>query len=409
MIRGLVMMGVGLLAVAIGLAVTIGTYAAVSGSGGHYFIAWGAVVYGVVQFFVGLLWFVRGLFSRRDRADFGRIIWPQSAVGRIVRLGALAAIAAIAWFVAPESWKTVSPSSLRTFAVSDDVNAVAYSPDGKWLAVAMGYGGIAILEASAGAQGKAPSRDSYDDVEAVAFSPDGRSLAAATHSGLRVWSSPDWRAADPVLVAQAPEGQYAVAFSPDGKAVAAGSISGGLLVFNAASGASLWRSGTGDSIDAVAFSRDGALVASGSEHGDLKLFNAATGASARALETGDYGFPITTLTFFRDGRLAAGGYEKPEISVFDSGTGALLQKLQAPSPLFGSPGNVWSIVTSPDESAIASGYADRSIRIWNAKTYALARTIFGHAKDVTALAYSPDGHELASGGADHVVKVWAAP
>jgi len=409
MIRGLTMMGIGLLAVGIGLAVTFGSYAAVSGSGGHYVVAWGAVVFGVVQFVVGLIQFVRGLFTKQGRATLRNIVWPQSGFGRIVRLGLLAAIAGIVWIVAPESWKTISPASLRTFPVNDDVSAAAYSPDGKWLAVATGYGGVEILDASTGAQGKAPALGAYEEIEAVAFSPDGRLLAAATHDGLRIWSSDDWSAANPVLVAQAPEGAYAVAFSPDGKEVATGSISKGLLVWNAASGAPLWQSSPGDSIDSVAFSRDGGLVGSGGSYGDVKLWNSATGALARALATEDSGFPISTLTFFRDGRLAAGGYQKPEISIFDSGTGTLLRKLQNAPPLFGSSGNVWSIAISPDDSWIASGYTDRSIRIWGAKTYSLERTIFGHAKDVTALAYSPDGHEFASGGADHVVKIWASP
>jgi WD40 repeat protein len=89
--------------------------------------------------------------------------------------------------------------------------------------------------------------------------------------------------------------------------------------------------------------------------------------------------------------------------------GTLLRKLQNASPLFGSAGAPWSIAISPDDRWITSGNTDRSIRIWDAKTYSLARSIFGHAKGVSALAFSPDGHEFASGGADHVVKIWASP
>jgi len=402
-------MGLGLLIAAIGLAITFGSYAAVSGSGGHYTIAWGAVVFGGLQFILGFFQFLRGIFTREGRASLRKIFWPQSGIGAVVRLGVLAAVAVIAWILAPESWKTISPASLRTFPVADDVSAVAYSQDGKWIAVALGDSGFKILNVNTGAEGKVPTLESYQDIQALAFSPDGRLLAAATSSGLRIWSSTDWGTADPVLVNQAAQGSYAAAFSPDGKKVAAGSVSQGMLVWEDPSNAHFWQSGTGDSIDSVAFSRDGNLVASGSETGEIKLWNSTNGALVRTLNNEDYGFPVSTLAFFQDGRLAAGGYQRPGIAIFDSGTGTLLRTLQNAAPLFGSPGDVWSIAISPDQSWMAAGYTDRSIRIWDAKTYSLAHTIFGHARDVKALAFSPEGQEFASGGADHVVKIWASP
>lgn len=406
---GLINMGIGLLVAAIGLAVTFGSYAAVSQSGGHYTIAWGAVAFGGLQFIIGFFQFLRGLFTKEGRATLRQIFWPQSGIGAAVRLGIAAAVAVIAWVIVPESWKTVSPASLRTFALGDEADCISYSPDGKWIAVAESYHGLEILDANTGAEGKLPTLDNYQEVQAVAFSPDGHSLAAATSSGLRIWSSADWGAANPVLVNQAAQGSYAVAFSPDGKKVAAGSVSQGMLVWDDPTNAHFRQSGMSDSIDAVAFSRDGNLVASANEYGDIKLWNSASGALVRSVDNDDTGFPIRILAFFQDGRLAAGGSERPGIGIFDGTTGALLRKLQAPSPLFGSPGDVWSIAISPDQSWIAAGYSDRSIRIWDAKTYSLAHSIFGHTGEVVAVRFSPDGRELASGSYDHVLKIWASP
>ncbi|HLH12324.1 MAG TPA: WD40 repeat domain-containing protein [Methylovirgula sp.] len=405
---GLINIGVGLLVAAAGLAISFGTYALARENGGHYYVTWGLVVVGGLQVLIGCGQFVRGLFTKEGRASLRNLFWPQSAAGVAARLGILVVAAGVFWIFAPESWKTVSPASLQSFSLRDDPDTVAYSPDGKWIAIAMGYGGLEILDANTGAEGKSPAAESYQDIQAVAFSPDGRSLAAATSSGLRIWSSSDWGSVTPTLAGKAADGNYAIAVSPDGKEIATGSVSRGILLWSGADGASLWRAGT-DSIDAVAFSRDGARVASGSEYGDIKIWNAATGAALGALDNPDSGFAIGTLVFFRDGRLAAGGYEKPGVSIFEGATGKLLARLQTAPPLFGAQGNVWSIAISPDESRLAVGYTDRSIRIWDAKTYSLVRTIFGHAKDVKALAYAPNGHELASGGADHVLKVWASP
>ena len=45
---------VGGLIFAVGLLVTIGSYSAASG-GGHYVVAYGAIIVGAIQFFVGLV------------------------------------------------------------------------------------------------------------------------------------------------------------------------------------------------------------------------------------------------------------------------------------------------------------------------------------------------------------------
>jgi WD40 repeat protein len=63
-----------------------------------------------------------------------------------------------------------------------------------------------------------------------------------------------------------------------------------------------------------------------------------------------------------------------------------------------------SLAYSPDGSIIASGGRNDPIRLWNAKTGQLLRTLPEHM--VWALAFSPDGARLASGGANKVVRLW---
>jgi hypothetical protein len=61
---GLVNIGIGLLLVAIGLAVTLATYAAAS-NGGHYVVAWGAVAVGAWRFIVGCFQLLHGAVARQ--------------------------------------------------------------------------------------------------------------------------------------------------------------------------------------------------------------------------------------------------------------------------------------------------------------------------------------------------------
>jgi WD40 repeat protein len=51
---------------------------------------------------------------------------------------------------------------------------------------------------------------------------------------------------------------------------------------------------------------------------------------------------------------------------------------------------------------------DRAIRVWDADTGTLTRTLRGHVRAVTAVCFSPDGGRLFSGSQDQTVRVWHA-
>lgn len=54
----------------------------------------------------------------------------------------------------------------------------------------------------------------------------------------------------------------------------------------------------------------------------------------------------------------------------------------------------------------AVGYADGSIRLWNASTGSVVTTFNGHKKAVTALAFDDAGVRLASGAQDTDLILW---
>lgn len=65
-----------------------------------------------------------------------------------------------------------------------------------------------------------------------------------------------------------------------------------------------------------------------------------------------------------------------------------------------------TVTMSRDNTLVATGAADRSIRIWRADTGQPHTTLSGHTDSVQALAFSHDGRTLASGGKDGTVKLW---
>jgi WD40 repeat protein len=114
---------------------------------------------------------------------------------------------------------------------------------------------------------------------------------------------------------------------------------------------------------------------------------------------------IRSIAWSPDGtRLATGSADK-SIRIWDGTT---------LNPLFlmeGHQGWVESVAWSPDGITLASASRDGSIRFWDAETgvelHALSGSQ-GHVGEVVSLAFSPDGRMLVSGGEDGA-KIWFLP
>ena len=75
--------------------------------------------------------------------------------------------------------------------------------------------------------------------------------------------------------------------------------------------------------------------------------------------------------------------------------------------LQGHTGSVESIAFSPDGRYIASGSADKTVRVWNAQTGAqMGKPLQGHTDWVCSVAFSSDGKHIVSGSGDHTICVW---
>ena len=69
---------------------------------------------------------------------------------------------------------------------------------------------------------------------------------------------------------------------------------------------------------------------------------------------------------------------------------------------------VRAVAFSSDGGLLATGSADKTIKLWDSTTGQVKATLEGHVDGVTGVAFAPDGRSLASGGDDSTVRLWDA-
>ena len=270
------------------------------------------------------------------------------------------------------------------------VRAVAYSPDGRTLAIESS-GEVRLWDAVTGKHKLTLTGGG----RSVMYSPDGRTLS----SGGSLWDVKTGR--HKLTLAESSGYIDSVVYSPDGSTLAGGG-SNGIRLWDAETGRhNLTLDRPVPGIRAVAYSPDGNQLAVGSNLG-IWLYNLRLGAEV-ALLTG-HTREVLSVAYSRDGRTlaSAGGYFDNTVRLWDVETGKHKQTLS------GHKGEVTSVVYSPDGCTLASagGYVDHTIHLWDATTGQHKHTLPGHIDDVHSAAFSPDGNTLASGGRDETVLLW---
>jgi WD40 repeat protein len=157
---------------------------------------------------------------------------------------------------------------------SAEGKALAYSPDGRWLAVRdVDQKGIVLLDAETH-QPAARFPGHEGDVFSASFSPDSRQLASCgLDRTIRVWQIDS--GASQVLRGHTDD-VFAVAFHPDGTRLASAGRDRAIWLWDLARGEEVARlQGHTSYVWSLAFSPDGATLASGSGDRTVRLWDTA--------------------------------------------------------------------------------------------------------------------------------------
>jgi WD40 repeat protein len=270
-------------------------------------------------------------------------------------------------------WNTAGRGLIatRTLPGGTYVNGLAYSPDGRVIAAAYGDGTMDLLDARTLAPLGAPFRvTASGNAETVAFSPDGGTIATGGDDGtVRLWSVTNpARPRQLSSVHSSGAYVYTVLFSPDGRTLAAASTDNLTRLWNVTNPASpvlLGKPLGGLTSYAIglAFTPDGKTLAISSADKTVRLWNVADPARATPLGT----------------------------------------------PLTGPTGYVWAVAFSPDGKTLAAGATDGTVWLWNVSnpgSPSPIATLTGADGHVYSVAFAPAGGELAASSDDGTVHLW---
>lgn len=285
------------------------------------------------------------------------------------------------------------------------VTAVAFSPDGRWLAAAYQQGMVAIWPVNADAApqwlqgpGGAPAL--------LRWAPDSQHLAGAfLGARTRVWRWPETT----VVADFSPrDATKALAFSPDGQRLAIGQ-QGHAKLWDLTRREFVWDQALPMEADAEAFtnvfdfSPDGRQLFASLKLRKLFLLDAATGRIDASTSI-DASANFSSGGFSPDGASIVIGDYNRQAYRWTPRDGRVMS-LEAHTSA------VSAAVMNPQGSLIATASDDGTVKIWDAATGALLDTLTRHRGSIRYgnVLFSRDGQSLLSAGQDQRVALHALP
>ncbi|MEM7129105.1 MAG: hypothetical protein AAF702_22425 [Chloroflexota bacterium] len=240
----------------------------------------------------------------------------------------------------------------------------------------------------------------------VAYSPDGKTLAVA--SSLGVWVYKDLTTLDNGFLFPQTSIVTSLSWSPDGTQLATASADQMVRIWAVATRQLQYTlEGHMDAVKDVSWSPDGNLIASSGAENDqsVRLWNPTTGQLIRTLNIPGEEVSVSSVSWSPDSQKIVSGDWSGQVIIWTVANGNLEHTLS------GNQGGVRSVAWSHDGSQVAAANHGGTVRVWTTNDNEVPTfryTLEGHTASITTVQWSPNSEYLVTGSDDKTVRIWNA-
>jgi WD40 repeat protein len=318
-------------------------------------------------------------------------------------------------------WEIATGRFVRRLAATGrEVTAIAVSPDGRRVLMALAAPGGASFELRDLPDGKrllslGEQVVNSPTITTAVMTPDSRRALTGDHAGrLRLW---DLEKGEELHARpDSASSNECVALSGDGRLALVGQANGRVNLWDVALGKLVHSFRDETAVRAVAFPGDGECFAYGGATGNLRVRDTHSG-DLRWWRKAAHDDTIHALVFSHDGKklYSGGGYPGMVKAPLENGAIRVWEvaKNQPAGVLKGHVGPVYGLALSGDGSQLLSCAGDlrlvggdHGVRLWDLASGKQVSKFEGHKQNVVSVAFSPDGKRAASVSMDGNVWLW---